>query len=65
MRNAVLCARKHLPFYQLPLFLFSLSAITGYFTLQALKQADFKRALAIYQGIWDGCMTSFLEDRTG
>lgn len=62
MRNAVLCARKHLPFYQWPLFLFSMAAYIGYFTLQSMKQADYKRTAAIYRGVWNGCTTSFVEN---
>lgn len=64
MRNAVLCARKHLPFYQLPLFVFSMAVYIGYFTLQSLMQADYQRAAAIYQGIWNGCRARFLENHT-
>jgi hypothetical protein len=58
MRNAVLCARKHLPLYQVPLFAFSMMAYVGFVTLRSLKQADFKRAAALYRGVWDGCWTS-------
>lgn len=64
MRNAVLCARKHLPLYQSPLFVLSMALYIGHFTLQALMQADYKRAVAIYQGLWNGCTTSFLENYT-
>jgi GT2 family glycosyltransferase len=58
MRNAVLCARKHLPFYQIPLFAFSMTTYIGYITLKALKQADFKHAAAIYRGVWSGWWTT-------
>jgi len=64
MRNAVLCARKHLAFYQLPFFVISMTVYIGHFTLQSLKHADYKRAAAIYRGLWNGCTTSFLENHT-
>lgn len=64
MRNAVLCARKHMPFYLAPLFAFSMTAYVGYVTLRSLKQADFKRAAALYRGVWDGCWTRLPENLT-
>jgi GT2 family glycosyltransferase len=64
MRNAVLCARKHLPLYQLPLFVYSMTIYIGYVTLRSIVQSDFKRAVALYRGVWDGCKTKFLKDAT-
>lgn len=64
IRNAVLCARKHLPLYQLPLFVFSMAVYVGYVTLRSIAQSDFKRAAALYQGVWNGCKTKFLEKST-
>jgi GT2 family glycosyltransferase len=58
MRNAVLCARKHLPLHQVPLFAFSMSKYVGFVTLRSLRQADFKRAAALYRGLWNGCWTT-------
>jgi GT2 family glycosyltransferase len=62
MRNAVLCARKHLPLYQVPLFAFSMTTYIGYVTLRSLQQTDFKRAAALYQGVWNGCWTTLSEN---
>jgi GT2 family glycosyltransferase len=64
IRNAVLCARKHLPMYQLPLFVSSMAVYIGYFTLRSIMQADFKRAMALYEGVWSGCRTTFLKNST-
>jgi GT2 family glycosyltransferase len=64
MRNAVLCARKHLPFHLAPLFAFSMTTYVGYVTLRSLKQADFRRAAALYRGVWNGCWTTLPEKLT-
>lgn len=61
MRNTVLCARKYLPLYQLPLFLFSVAQYVISVTIQSLLSADTKRAAALYRGLWNGCRTSMRE----
>jgi GT2 family glycosyltransferase len=64
IRNAVLCARKHLPIYQLPLFVSSMAVYIAYFTLRSIMHADFNRAMALYEGVWSGCRTTFLKNST-
>jgi GT2 family glycosyltransferase len=58
MRNTVLCARKHMPIYHLPRFAFSLATYVGYVTLRSLMAADWRRAAALYRGVWNGCWTT-------
>lgn len=56
-RNSVLFARKHLLPRHLPLFLLSLSRWVGYHTAGYLLRLEFRRAAALYRGLWNGCFT--------
>jgi GT2 family glycosyltransferase len=64
-RNCLLFARKHLPLYQWPLFLLSLSRWVAYRTAGYLLRTEFRRVTALYRGIWSGCVTEVADGNTG